>query len=784
MERWQLQLLPGDTVSGAVLAAIILISFLSLMSFADFLRVEWQQQQNNNNNQQNDPVDRDDGGRRGFRRQAADDAVENLRRLQDVDNALVIRFNQERAQRLAGDNEDNRADRDDGNVIYERRNDMENNQEEGDDIQQNAQVGDAHAGQNNMLNEPPVEAEEANNDDDNGAVGNNRGRNDEDDDDGAPPPPPREIPPPRQVQPRVPRNRPVDQNMNLDPLLQDDQVDMEINVALDELLGLRGPIGSLLRNLLWLLVFNTFYLGFFAFVPRTIGSAVYSNIFNTTVFQSTVNQLPLINEENENMIMLRSAIADINEESENINTIFRLRDFAAVNLGYLFCAFLVIMVRFGWIVCQKFLGRSTHARANAARGREGDALRAAQEEARQLAEAIGNRDARPQRLAEGMDHPGITLGEAVGLVLDATVAVVKVGILLFLKMFLLPVLLGIWLDGSSMELFGSSAKERISYAGKDLFSFILLHWVAGITFMLLVTVSVLQLREVAHPDLLAHLIRPQEPQPDLLGNLMHDSVVTQAKRMALSLLIYTALLEMHVSIPVKLLMRSGITEYLPFLELKFWHVLMPQLQVPIELLAFHLSMLALLEKYKNSIGELQHHWLVFTTSRLGLTDYILPKSIEKFTLVGHIPVFLGSGEEVNRVLYDIANKEGDEDKEQIIISNMEKLSSAPAEEVGETRDDGQRMLPSSQAYISLPPRGGGASNNADSKLLPAKVGRFRLKRCEDTTQDAAIEVWEEIRGGPVPRPPEGWDDLGAGGADIQGRWAWGKEKQSGEAVFC
>lgn len=63
----------------------------------------------------------------------------------------------------------------------------------------------------------------------------------------------------------------------------------------------------------------------------------------------------------------------------------------------------------------------------------------------------------------------------------------KVGVLLFLKMFLLPVLLGIWLDGSSMELFGSNADDMILFAGRDLFSFILLHWVAGITFMLLVT---------------------------------------------------------------------------------------------------------------------------------------------------------------------------------------------------------------------------------------------------------------------------------------------------------
>jgi E3 ubiquitin-protein ligase MARCH6 len=44
--------------------------------------------------------------------------------------------------------------------------------------------------------------------------------------------------------------------------------------------------------------------------------------------------------------------------------------------------------------------------------------------------------------------------------------------------------------------------------------------VLGITFMLFVTVSVLQLREVLHPDIFAAVIRPQEPHPDLLGSLL------------------------------------------------------------------------------------------------------------------------------------------------------------------------------------------------------------------------------------------------------------------------
>jgi hypothetical protein len=43
LTRWKRELIFADIVSGAVTVAIIIISFLSLMSFADFLRVHWQQ---------------------------------------------------------------------------------------------------------------------------------------------------------------------------------------------------------------------------------------------------------------------------------------------------------------------------------------------------------------------------------------------------------------------------------------------------------------------------------------------------------------------------------------------------------------------------------------------------------------------------------------------------------------------------------------------------------------------------------------------------------------------
>ena len=287
----------------------------------------------------------------------------------------------------------------------------------------------------------------------------------------------------------------------------------------------------------------------------------------------------------------------------NRNTTFKLSDFATVTLGYLSMAFFVVLMRYTIMAAQR-VGKRLDNNPNAAADEE---LNAAAELRR-----LRRNQMMEGRLGEDLndfDNLG-GVGESIDVVLDATVAIIKVCVLLFMKMFWLPMTLGICLDASTMRLFGHDVAGRLAFAGGDLFSFILLHWVAGITFMLIVTVFLLQLREVAHPDVLARLIRPQEPQPDLLGNLMHETVVTHVKRMVLSLAVYAPILALHVTVPVMLLHKSGLDSILSFYRLNFYHLLTPQLQIPLELIVFHLSMLALLERHKNTIGGLQHHYMM------------------------------------------------------------------------------------------------------------------------------------------------------------------------------
>ena len=71
----------------------------------------------------------------------------------------------------------------------------------------------------------------------------------------------------------------------------------DINLALDELLGLRGPLNVLIRNVCWLLAFNTTYLGLFAFIPKNFGASMHSLVLNRTSFAGWMHNTTATGEE-------------------------------------------------------------------------------------------------------------------------------------------------------------------------------------------------------------------------------------------------------------------------------------------------------------------------------------------------------------------------------------------------------------------------------------------------------------------------------------------------------
>lgn len=449
-----------------------------------------------------------------------------------------------------------------------------------------------------------------------------------------------------------------------------------------------------------------------------------------------------------------SSLQELDKRSREVNLIYQPSQIAKMGIGYL--SFSILIFLFKTIV--GLVVRWTKSRGSAAP----TTPRGAQDNER----IRGNlrRDAfRDNRLddlreleredADRNREQNEAIGKRLLNFLECAVAISKVVILLFIKMLFLPLMLGVWLDLATLSLFDQTWNDRVEYAGTDLFGAIFLHWVTGITFMLLVTVSVLQLREVAHPDILARVIRPQEPQPDLLGNLLQESGATHTKRVLLSLAIYAALLAIHIWLPAHLLLTYDLGKYLPLFQPKFWHILMPQIQVPAELFIFHLCMLGVLEKYKNGIGEMQHHWLLFMGRYLGMTDQILPLNVEKFSLLGTLPVFVEDAspsqleklEEVppfdgrNDDIYPLWNNmlsETDQTKrEEWIRSNISRMDvpESPRYTNGISRRDGKKVL-SEHAYMRLPSASSTSrlvvktSDDASSNLLPTSIGPYRLKQ--------------------------------------------------------
>lgn len=780
-----------DLISGGVVASFIIISFLSLMSFADFLRLELHQQrgggggaaQNNNrlpnrhraiagavpavDNDDVDEINIDNGiwdemqmHRRLHRR--AHEKTPLTPRLRPLLNRATD-VDETESHGLHGGEHQNHED-------YEE----EVDDDEDDDYVENDESDGADSWDSTVYDEEDEYLDDA--EDDNADINamdplyfhpeaiEAENRNEDE----------RPIPQRRvereneEVQQRRrPRPRQGQPNDGFALMDQDEPIDMDINIALDELLGIRGPLLVVARNLLWLLAFNAVYLGFFAFVPRTIGIAMSAIVFNTTgILNASANKSSDEGTDSSSLlpsdnITFVSIWNSIEKESVRHDTTFRLHDISTIAIGYASIAVAVIAFRYLWTLGLKI--RSLRSGNNQGENRvEAYNLPGAFDEMNRIVQGLGNDDP-PQG-----DQADVAIGLALGVAIDVTVAIVKVGVLLFLKMFLLPIFLGIALDTSTISLFSSTLEDRILYAGKDIFSFILLHWVAGITFMLLVTVSVLQLREVAHPDLLSQMIRPQEPQPDLLGNLMNESVSTHSKRMVLSLIIYAFLLTIHIYLPVQFVVARFMDgEIKQYFQLKFCYILPPQLQVPLELLFFHLCMLALLEKYKNCLGGMQHQWLTMMTKFMGLSDCMLPHTVGSFRHIGSRPVFLN-----DHVVDPIWYKLIDHDKET--LANLESIFAFHDTNIifrGESKPNGERVVISGVDYIRLPC----PPLQNDTFLLPIKLGRYRLKRDE---YKKTIHLWEEVPGEPILRPPEGWDDLGVGGADVQGRWAWGSEKKS------
>eukprot|EP01033_Poteriospumella_lacustris_P017152 gene17152-12270_t len=354
-----------------------------------------------------------------------------------------------------------------------------------------------------------------------------------------------------------------------------------------DILGIEGPIVVIVRNAAWLLAFSSVYLTLLGFFPYVIGSLLFR--FVRLKFDALC---PNCVED----FTLKRLWNKVETLSAELNPPLQCMDFLLIAMGYV----TIILVIFGLDLLLSQI--------------------------------------RSIRLLDGI--------QVVADPFRQLTIMVKVGVLLITRIFILPITLGSAIVTLvSYQVLDFTLDTWAQFLTQNCVSMYGICWIAGITFMLSMTVSVLQLREVLHPDIFAKLIKPQEAHHDLIASLIQESGLVHAKRMVVSLLVYALLLQMIIGTPLQLfnLFRHSYAHWITattpawqagllsslhlfptdFFQLKVWYWL-PELQIPFELILGHITFLTVLDQKKDLVGRMQHRWMVWLSGRLGMTRFIIP----------------------------------------------------------------------------------------------------------------------------------------------------------------
>jgi hypothetical protein len=394
-------------------------------------------------------------------------------------------------------------------------------------------------------------------------------------------------------------------------------VGIEIRIALFELLGLEGPLFVMFRNAAWLLAFSSVYMTVLAFFPYIIGTIMMKLL--QTKFKSLLALCIKLD-----FIGFLPVLEEISNLSTDKYPPLQFLDLVYIAIGYGTICFAVFLVDLVFFLCKKVVSAFT-----------------------------SNNDNNPavNNINNQQQQQGIIFTLSANL--SQLSLIVKVGLLLVVRIFFLPITLGtaILIFTSKHLLVSYTYEEWIHFLAFNAVGAYALAWVAGITFMLSVTISVLQLREVLHPTIFGKIIKPQEAHADLILSLINENGLVHARRIVVSCCVYAFLLGLLIYSPV--LMYEYINRYLNWniFRFRFWYFI-PQLQIPMELLLGHIIFLSVVDKNKDLIGYIQHYWLVYICEKLDLTRFLLPLPVVKTRK----PLALLRKHKKSRSMDDVTNK--------------------------------------------------------------------------------------------------------------------------------
>lgn len=384
------------------------------------------------------------------------------------------------------------------------------------------------------------------------------------------------------------RNNPIPPPLNRDrPRVRGvENVDVEVHVNL-EILGLRGPLFGVLSYCCWLFAFNVLCVVFGAVTPTVAKdfASYFVHKYSIYLFNLSLHFFPQWTES----VIIQKFGSVVQVAWSNLQflrpllkpttsgQIFRLTEIINITLGNLTVAICFYLLDLIIMLFRPLLrGHSSYL-------------------------------------------------QFLVIHIPRVVDMMKVGILMTIRIFWLPCVIGSIVISCFNILTQVPFENLIVWGGDHIVGAIAICWGVGIAYMLSTTISILQLREILHPDWLSKFIRPQESQVDLLTSLLLDPPLVQLRRLLVSFLVYAALILIFVFMPIYLV-RYGFGYTTP-VKVYFWYI-SPDLQIFIEIALLHTYFLMVLEKKKDIIGHWEHRCLLYLTHKLGISRYILPYSMK------------------------------------------------------------------------------------------------------------------------------------------------------------
>jgi hypothetical protein len=351
-------------------------------------------------------------------------------------------------------------------------------------------------------------------------------------------------------------------------------------VGLQELIGVEGPVVALFENAITVLASNAVFLCAAIFMPFTVGRLALGAVLSVVGTPTVLYQWLLLHAAPTNSstaaAAANSTATTAAADLQAVATPPSLNDMATLMLGYALLAAAAAL----WlcVVC------AWHVRRAAPHG----------------------------------VHV-LVARQAAAAVLMALVSA-KVVLLLVVELGAFPLACGAWLAVCGLPLLGATTlRQHVDNVVAAPCAYAILHWAAGIAFMLSVSHCVACLRQVLRPGILAFLRDPADPQFDPFRDLVREPLRRHALRVAASCCLYGVLIVGCVWTPVALLATVTPPGTLPL-----------RIAVPFMNSWADVLVLRMLPTFVNQLNgnamvrSALKAWITAVATPIGMKQYLLP----------------------------------------------------------------------------------------------------------------------------------------------------------------